>query len=330
MSVIRLSPFEYAMPSHSAGYKLFDVVPITVSKLRDNRISDNHWHDFLQIWYTVSGEYVQVINGKRIVQKAGSCSLVFPYMLHSIDSSGSDLSETEVFNISIKKGEFEKKCIPFLSHTYNTASFDSFSLSPSIVIPKDKKSVADKLCYDMYSEYQKNSAMFTTKMFSLVARLLEICIDSSGDVFSRREISSAKIKEECISEAIRFLSDNRTDNITIDNVSSAVLMSRRTFTDAFNSTVGTTCHGYLTSLRLSLVLEYLRYTEMTVAEIAGKCGFSDASHLYRVCLKNFKMGPLEIRHACGKWAREVGDALFRKSIKETGQMSLRKRIWSFI
>ena len=317
MPVIHLSPFNNISPSHSSSVKVFDILPISVSKIHDNRISDLHWHDYLQIWYTVSGEYVHIVNGKRIVQKAGSCVLIFPYTVHGIDSSESNLDELDVIEISIKKGEFEKKCIPFLSHSYSTASFDSFCLFPSIVIQREQKSTADTICHDLYSEYQKYSAMFTTKMFSLVSRLLEICIDSSNGAFSKREISAAKVRGECVNEAVGFLIRNCTENITIEDVSSAVLMSRRAFTDTFFSTVGKTCHSYHLSLKLGRALEYLRYSNMSVSEIAEKCGFANASHLYRVCVRHFGMSPLEVRHACGKWAREVGDALYRKKLESS-------------
>ena len=316
MSVIHLSPFGNSMPapSHSADVRLFNHLPISVSKIRDNRISDIHWHDYLQIWYTVSGEYVHIINGRRIVQRAGSCALIFPYTVHGIDSSESNLAELDVISISIKKGEFEKKCIPFLSHSYSTASFDSFSLSPSVVIQKDKKAMADKLCHDLHSEYQNLSAMFTTKMFSLVSKLLEICIDSSDGAFSKREITAAKVRGECVNEAVEFLVRNRSESITIDDVSSAVLMSRRAFTETFSSTIGKTCHEYYTTLKLGLALGYLRYSNMSVSEIAEKCSFANSSHLYRVCIRHFGLSPLDIRRACGKWAREYGDALYREII----------------
>ena len=139
MNIIKLSPFDAPTPSLDRASKIFNFVPITVSRIKDNRISETHWHDYLQIWYTVSGEYTQVINGVRHLQTPGSATLIFPYTIHSIDSSNSDLSELDVISISIKKGELEKKCIPFLSHSYTTASFDSFYLSPVIQIEKKQK-----------------------------------------------------------------------------------------------------------------------------------------------------------------------------------------------
>ena len=117
MNIIHMSPFKALNPALGHANKLFDIVPIIVSKIHDNLISDQHWHDYLQIWYTVSGEYNHIVNGVSYPQKPGSVVLIFPYTVHRIDSSVSDLSTLDVISFAINKGEFEKKCIPFLSHS---------------------------------------------------------------------------------------------------------------------------------------------------------------------------------------------------------------------
>jgi len=318
MNIIHMSPFKALNPALGHAIKLFDIVPIIVSKVHDTRISDIHWHDYLQIWYTVSGEYTHTINGVRYPQKTGSVAVIFPYMVHSIDSSASDLSTLDVISISIKKGELEKKCIPFLSHSYDTASFDTFYLSPVISITGKQKDTADVICHELLAEYRKYAAAFTTKMFSAVARLLEICIDNSSGIFSKKEIISAKAKTECVDAAMQYMLNHKTENVTIEDLTNAALMSRRMFTDAFSTTIGRTCHEYLMTLKLEVALEYLRYTDMSIAEIAEKSGFANASHLYRNCIKTYGMSPLDVRRACGKWAREYGDALFRRAASSRG------------
>ncbi len=322
MEIIQMSPFKATMPSLSVEMPIFNHTPILVSSINDNRISDTHWHDYLQIWYTVSGEYAHVINGKRIVQKPGSVALIFPYTVHSIDSSGSDLSTLDAISISIKKGEFEKKCIPFLSHSYNIASFDSFYLSPSATITGKQKEAADILCHDILAEGKKGAAAFTTKMFSAVARFLEICISSSGQTASKKEISDARAKAESIDAAMNYMLTHKTENVTIENLSSAAFMSRRIFTETFNKKVGRTCHSYLMTLKLGIALEYLRYTNMSISEIAEISGFANASHLYRNCISFYGMSPLEVRRACGKWARAYGDELFRRALASSNWSSL--------
>lgn len=313
MSVIHMSPFNNVFPSLGHAHKLFDVIPISVSKIKDNRISDLHWHDYLQIWYTVSGEYNHIVNGVSYPQKPGSVVLIFPYTVHRIDSSVSDLSTLDVISFAINKGEFEKKCIPFLSHSYDVASFDAFYLSPVIQISGKQKDAADVICHDLLSEFRKYAAAFTTKMFSLVTRFLEICVDNSSRTVSEKEINSIKARAECIDAAMQYMLAHKTENVTIDDLTNAALMSRRMFTDAFSTTIGRTCHEYLMTLKLGVALEYLRYTDMSIAEIAEKSGFANASHLYRNCIKTYGMSPLDVRRACGKWAREYGDELFRNA-----------------
>ena len=159
--------------------------------------------------------------------------------------------------------------------------------------------------------------MFTTKMFSAIARFLEICIDNAPHSFAEKELVSAREKSECIEAAMQHILEHKIESVSIKELSSVALMSRHIFTDTFRKTVGRTCHEYLMTLRLGVALEYLRYTDMSIAEIAEKSGFANASHLYRNCIKTYGMSPLDVRRTCGKWAREYGDELFRRAISSS-------------
>ena len=93
------------------------------------------------------------------------------------------------------------------------------------------------------------------------------------------------------------------------------MMSRRTFTAAFNSTIGQTCHSYITSLRMQKAYTLLKVTDKSIAEIAAECGFFDSSHLAQVCREIYGVSPLSLRKQIGSWMREVGDDIFRASVK---------------
>ena len=51
-------------------------LPFMVRTISDRRLADSHWHDYTQIWYTVSGSYTQTINGVKLQQTAGSAALI--------------------------------------------------------------------------------------------------------------------------------------------------------------------------------------------------------------------------------------------------------------
>lgn len=318
MDIVVMSPYSYVMPHMSQNNTLFRSFPVTVSKLHDKRVSTTHWHDYLQIWYTASGEYSHTVNGVTYAQKPGDAMLVFPYMTHSIDASNSDLETLQVYEILIKKDLFEKHCIPFLSHSYNRASFDSFYLSPNVRLDNSNKERADILCSELLCEYDKKFAMHTTKMVGKIASLLELCIENCDRTASKRELASIRTRHEYLDSAISFIVDNSSKKITLDDISRAAMTSRSVLALNFNETVGQTCHNYITSLRVYQSLNLLRRTKMSISEIAAECGFCDASHLTRSYIKAFGESPLVVRREFRKLAQENGEYLFDLYKRENG------------
>lgn len=301
---------ENAFSPGSSNY-IFNLLPVCVQMLHDQRISNTHWHDYLQIWYTVSGEYDHIINGVTIPQSAGSAMLVFPYMMHRIDASKTDLSKTRVFQISIKKHELEKQHIPYLTQSYKSGLFDSFYLNPHVVLTGKVKNMADTLCEDILSEYNNRLAMHVNKTMAYIANFLELCTNTSERIASKREIITMKSKNECIDNSLTYLHENIANKITIDNLSNAAMMSRRTFTSNFNFTVGRTCNNYATLLRMSHAMQMLKQTRKSIAEIAEECGFFDSSHFAMKCNEIYGESPLSIRRNISKWMREYGDDIFK-------------------
>ena len=108
----------------SASKRMFQVVPLIVQKLSDKRISSTHWHDYLQIWYTVSGSYLHTVEGVAYEQKPGSAMLIFPYTKHSIDSSCSDLDDTPLVDI----------CFPYRFSITYTEPHKSFISSSKLFV----------------------------------------------------------------------------------------------------------------------------------------------------------------------------------------------------
>ena len=315
MNKVLFDAFDVCVPALSINNRMFDILPFTVQMVSHNKINSPHWHDYLQIWYTVSGSWLHTINGVTYPQKAGSAAVIFPYMIHRIDTSETNLEEAIVYQISIKKNFLENNNVPFLGHSFENASFDSFYLAPHTTITGRDKQLADLICSDILAEYQNHMAMHTNKITNDIVRLLEIFAKSVDTSVNKIELAQIRTRMECIDEAMAYLLANTAKKMTIDELSSIAMMSRRTFTSAFNSTIGQTCHSYITSLRMQNAYTLLKVTDKSIAEIAAECGFFDSSHLAQVCREIYGMSPLAIRRQHGKWIREHGDEIFRASVK---------------
>lgn len=325
-------PYPFSRPSLSHSNRLFRTLPFHIQKVRDKRISDSHWHDYLHIWYTVSGEYRHTLNGVTYTQKPGDAIVVFPYAIHAMDSSESDISNTEVFSLSIRKGELTKRGIPFISHTYQDAFFNSQKLSPVISLSGSAKASADNLFYDIFSEYQKKTSMNTNKVFSSVSSILELCVDKSQEAFDKSKALSLAERFQRIDNSIAFLLENISEKLTLDDLSKYAMMSKRSFSSSFLATTGHTPHSYITHLRVNEAVQLLRKTDLGIEEIATRCGFCHSSHFSQACKELCGMSPNAYRRHLSKWTREVGYPLYKQTVKEeswalTFDEASEERIW---
>lgn len=291
----------------SASKKMFRVVPVTVSKLSDKRITGAHWHDYLQIWYTVSGSYLHTADGITYEQKPGSAMLIFPYMKHCVDSSKSNLSETTVIQISVKKHALEKNSVPFLPHTYHSASFDSIDLKLHTLFSGEDKQAADRICMELLSEYDKHVSMHFPKVYSLIADFLKLCANHSEKRYSNREIITAQNRNAAIDKALAFLMDNSKNKITLIDASNAAMMSKTVFIESFQAVTGQSCHSYINVLRMHNAVNFLLSSEKSISEIALECGFYDSSHFRRQCVEFYGVPPLRLRRELNQWAQDHGD-----------------------
>lgn len=310
-------PFNLKLPDPSSSMRMFNITPVVVYQTQDRRIDKTHWHDFLQIWYTVSGNYLHYVNGVPYLQKPGSAILIFPYMLHHIDSSASDLTETQVVRISVKRDSLEGIGAPYLPYTFNTAYFDGKQLPVNLSFNADKKKLADSLCLDLLAEFEKQAGMQSYRLLKLVAQFLALCSEHSKISVSKKTLQVVREKNGCMDEAMRFLVHNHSQRITLDDAAGAAMMSRSHFSASFKAATGQTYHTYLRALRMKNAIDMLQQTKNSIGQIAEEAGFYDDCHFRKTCIDMYNTTPLDIRRKLSQWKRCYGDSIFRNTMQRT-------------
>ena len=276
--------------------------------------NETHWHDYTQIWYTVSGSYYHTINGERRLQTPGSIALVYPYTLHAVDTSETDISKTRIISISLRSDVYEKNQLSLIPLTYSLAAFDGAALSQFMDFKDEKKELADKFCEDALREFSKQNAMIQSKVFSCVDSLLKLCIEVANRPLKSREIKLAYERALHINDAVRYITDNRVVKISLSKVSSIAMMSERSFTNKFKQVVGQTFHNYLINLRMAKAADLLRFSNKSISEISSECGFSNCGHLTNICNTTFNMSPLALRKYFREWNARYEEYLYNCSL----------------
>ena len=89
------------------------------------------------------------------------------------------------------------------------------------------------------------------------------------------------------------LSEHLADGISNAELARMAHMSESQFIRVFQQRKGTTPHRYLLGLRLSAAQYYLASSDLTLAQIAAQCGFTDASALTNSFRRAFGTTPRE-------------------------------------
>ncbi|MBE6912196.1 MAG: helix-turn-helix domain-containing protein [Ruminococcaceae bacterium] len=269
--------------------------PFYVDLLVDKRISELHYHDYAQIWYTVSGSYVHTINGQRLTQNSGSLAIVYPFSVHQINSVNSDIENTTVISVSFKNDVFEKNILPFFTPYHSCALFDKMHLSPFMNFTGKEKEHLDELFLDFLYAQKNDYNAFSRRFFANIGKVLELCIKKINTPYSGQNLSSLQERSLHINQTISYITNNCFDKITISDAAKYATMSRSTFLDSFKAHSGITCHEYLTDVRLCRVIGKLPYEDKAIYELADECGFSSSSHFHKVCMDTFGLSPKDLK-----------------------------------
>jgi AraC family transcriptional regulator len=88
------------------------------------------------------------------------------------------------------------------------------------------------------------------------------------------------------------------ESISLDDLASALALSRYHFARGFRETMGVTPHEFVLRHRVARAQLLLRRTRTPLHEIASICGFADQSHMTRVFKKQLGTTPGKYRLAC--------------------------------
>ena len=93
----------------------------------------------------------------------------------------------------------------------------------------------------------------------------------------------------------RIINSNLEKEISIEELASKVNLNRTTLQKVFKEMYGLTVNEYRTKARLQLAKNLLASTELSITEIAGRCGYANASKFSEVFKKNEGVLPKDWR-----------------------------------
>lgn len=239
-----------------------------------------------RIFYAISGEGVLHIKNKRVEFKAGSLGFMpfdYPYyfegkiyiMVLNFDFTR-DFCHINTPAIPVPQNEFCREKI------HNPALPPEFS--EPIIIKQYPK--AEAVISEIMQEYRFPMSFWETKCSGLLKNLLCDLLRHSADNPHRHEIEK---------QLMGFIKDNCTEILSNEMIAERFGYNHIYLNRIFKAYSGMSMHKYMIVERLKLGERLLSGTDLSVDEIAEKCGFLERSRFCTAFKNHTGKTPLEYR-----------------------------------
>ncbi|MFI3206807.1 MAG: AraC family transcriptional regulator, partial [Clostridia bacterium] len=212
-----------------------------------------------ELIYVKKGKLNVKNNFKEYTLQEGDFYIVFPHIIHEyLDTSENSDTCMWIFDSS------------FISE-YSSVFKNYSVLNPVVSIDNEDVSYCVKQFIsreELINENIISKAFFTIILSNIVQNI---------------QIDNTKKTEtnEWISDLLKFLSENFTKKISLDEVSKDIGVSKYHISRRFKLAIGCSFTEYINTMRVNFAKDLLKTSEKSITEIAFECGFESLTSFFR-------------------------------------------------
>lgn len=264
--------------------QLYQDVEVNVKELKSN-VPGLHKHHFFELLYVLDGSGIHNINENNYRFAKGDVFLLTPDDVHAFQiiaptrfciidftrcffSKSADKQE-EKMDVS----EFFKR-LEYIFHNHHNVRGDLIS-------------VADKNIFEILINqliYEKENKQIFTEIITqnIVFILLHFIARNIQQNITYTDTNQSA--ESKIHEITTYIQENiyEKELVNIDNLAAHFNKSADHLSRYFKSQTGNTIKDYITRYKINLIKTRLKFSALTISEIAAEMNFTDGSHLNKI------------------------------------------------
>jgi LacI family transcriptional regulator len=174
------------------------------------------------------------------------------------------------------------------------------------VIGVDKDEIFCELSDLPLSSVTLNTQQIGFEAAALLARMMagesaehsSILVKPLG-VLARQSTDVLAIDDRQIALALGYIREHACDGLSVESLLKVVPLSRSVLERRFSQLLGISPNGEILRVRLERVCQLLAESDLTLAEVAGKAGFTHPEYMSRIFKSKMGVTPGEFRKQAG-------------------------------
>lgn len=243
-----------------------------------------HIHQNYEILLFLQGDTKYIIEENTYTLEPGDVVVIRKNQMHRAYHNSPTRYERIVLNVPHEF--FEKNdCVEYEKQFINEVG----SFGDKI----DAETVKNSGLYDAFMRARKYSAGFKENGHSPVIRA--IIIEILHILNNIKSYSEADETEGPLKNVIKYINENFTQNITLNDLEEKFFISKYHLCHIFPKATGITVHQYITNKRMAFAEDMIKAGK-TVSEAAMVAGFTSYSSFYRAYKQQYGKAPKKKKH----------------------------------
>lgn len=272
-----------------------------IYKIRNTILAhQDHYHDYYQLCYVVSGEVLHCQNRDAITLSAGDVFIVPPGLTHSLHLNN---AYSEVYSLAFKESLFEpgfrqSSAYKFLESLLSTATSAAYNSNRLCVpINRNQRRQIEQLLECLNQQQEHSCPPELSAAPSIVSAIVYLLAQS----YYQQPQNTSALDElagytSTMQQCIAYIDQRFRESISLSTISKQFGLSRASFCIVFPQFTGMPLHKYIAHKRITEAQVLIRsHPDRPFSQIAAEVGYNDDTTFYRNFLRITGITPSKYR-----------------------------------
>ncbi|MCM5702651.1 AraC family transcriptional regulator [Leclercia sp. LTM14] len=245
-----------------------------------------HWHQCVEFLYVSEGYGIVVVDNRHYTARPGRLFIFPPFRLHKVHVEASDSNRYYRTTMHIEQSSVIAALRDFPRHQAQFAALADSNV-PAQVYDLSEHAQMMACILDRYCGQGSGNQTEASEVAFLVMQIMAFLPAQPQTPVQQQHSVAAQI--------MQWVEDHYQEKFSLDDLASAIGLSRSYTSRIFRQQTGGSIHEYLLTRRIKKSCDLLRMSPLSINGIAEKVGFTEMTYFITCFKKRIGQTPLQYR-----------------------------------